>query len=133
VARYLRVSPKGLHLGSVPTPSAQVRIVGFGAARTLYRNRKPACRSLDAAVSVTHVGRRCDDCVFAKECTGQVRVDLLADGKPYRLLLAYTSAKNFLIYEAELREHHVPIEDIAHQLDVVDRRTFGEIRFSRPA
>jgi hypothetical protein len=132
VARYLRVSPKGLHLGSGPTPTAKVRIVGFGAARTLYRNRKPVCRSLDAAVSVTHVGRRCDGCAFAKECTGQVRVDLLAEGRPYRLLLAYTSAKNFLLYEAELREHRIPIEDVEHRIDVIDRRTFGEVRFSRP-
>lgn len=133
VARYLRVSPKGLHFGAAPTPSAEVRILGFGPARTLYRNRKPACRSLDAAVSVTHVGRRCDDCALAKECTGQVRVDLLADGRPFRLLLAFTSAKNFLIYEADLRERRIAIEDVMHRLDVIDRRTFGEVRFSEPA
>lgn len=82
---------------------------------------------------MTHAGRRCDDCAFAKECTGQVRVDLLAGGRPYRLLLAYTSAKNFLLYEADLRDLHISIEGVVHQVDVIDRRTFGEVRFSRPA
>jgi hypothetical protein len=132
VARYLRVSPKGLHLASDPVPSAFVNIVDWGPARTLYRNRKPACRSLDGAVSVTHPDRHCDRCTFNKHCTGQVRVDLLVTGKPYRLLLSYTSAKNFLIYQAELQDQRVKIEDILHRIEVIDRGSFGEVRFSRP-
>jgi hypothetical protein len=116
----------------VPTSSALVRIIGFGAARTLYRNRKPVCRSLDAVVSVSHVSRRCEDCVYNKECTGQIRVDLLAAGKPYRLLLAFTSAKNFLLYEAQLGEQRVKLDDVEHRIDVINRGSFGEVRFSRP-
>ena len=130
-ARYLTVSAKGLHLGRAVNPTAVVRILGFSPARTLYRARRPVCRSLDGAISVTHADRRCESCAFQKECTGQVRVDLLIAGRPYRVLLAYTSAKNFLIYETELRAENIPIEDIEHRLDVIDRGHFGELRFTR--
>jgi hypothetical protein len=130
-ARYLTVGSKGLQLGERPAPTATARILAWGAARTLYEQGRPVCRSLDGVVSVSHAGRTCDGCTFAPRCTGQIRVDLLIAGRPWRLMLAFTSAKNFLVYEASLQGQRVRIEDIDHRIAVVDRGRFGELRFSR--
>lgn len=133
VARYLTVSPRGLHLGREVVPTALGRILGWGPARTLYKDKKPICRSLDGTISVTHEERRCEECTFKSACTGQVRVDLLIRGRAWRLLLAYTSARNFLVYEAELKARKIVIEDVEHRLEVFDRGYFGEVRFRIPS
>ncbi len=129
-ARYLRVGPKGLHLHSTPTPSAMARVLDWRSARTLYEHRRPACRSLDGTHSVSHPGRHCAACPMASRCTGQVRVDILIEGRPWRLLLALTSARNFLVHEATLRSEGRDITAVPHRLQVVDRGTFGELLFS---
>ena len=103
--RYLTVRPRGfkLHPGNPPQPTLNVRILGYGSARTLYQNRKPQCRSLDGLQPIDNPSRSCTDCRTRSRCTPQVRLDLFVDHQPFRLLLAYTSAKHFLIYETELR------------------------------
>lgn len=129
-ARYLRVGPKGLHLQSTPTPTAIARVLDWGAARTLYEERRPACRSLDGTHSVSHPGRTCSGCTPAPRCTGQVRVDLLIEGRPWRLLLTLTSARNFLFHEAAIRSQGRDITAVSHRLQVLDRGSFGELRFA---
>lgn len=134
-ARYLTLRPDGLVLDDDPQPRAmlEARIVGHGAARTLYRGRKPTCRSLDAVKSVTDSDRRCQSCIERKHCTPQIRVDLFVDDAPYRLLLAYTSAKNFLLFWNELsRKGTEPAQGVT-TLRVVHRGSWGELRFERQA
>jgi hypothetical protein len=134
LARYLTVRPSGFVLhddGRPPRRSVEARILGYGGARTLYRDRKPDCRSLDGVASITHTGRRCTGCELRAKCTPQVRLDLIVDYKPYRLLLAQTSARNFLEHEAHLRQAGIAIETIAHRIEVIDRGSWGELRFER--
>ena len=133
--RYLTVRPRGFALNPDASlrPTLEVRILSFGAARTLYQNRKPLCRSLDGIEPTAPQGRRrCADCALRPRCTAQVRLDLLADTQPYRLLLAHTSAKNFLLYETQLRERGVALYDGLHRMTVINRGSWGELRFTQP-
>lgn len=133
LVRYLTVRPGGfeLHPGERLRPVVEARILGYGGARTFYKDRKPVCRSLDGLQPVTgDTDRVCRECEARERCTPQVRVDLIVERRPFRLLLAYSSARTFLAYEAELRQRRVAIEHVLTKITVVNRRTWGELRFS---
>jgi len=133
IARYLTVRPGGFELepGKRLRRVVEARILGYGGARTFYRDRKPVCRSLDGIRPVTgDTERTCRECEARARCTPQVRVDLIVERRPFRLLLAYSSARAFLAYEAELRQRRVAIEHVLTKITVVNRRTWGELRFS---
>ena len=129
--RYLTVRPQGFQLepGAPLRPTLQGRIVSTGAARTLYQARQPRCRSLDGVAPLDDRHRTCASCRLHAQCTPQLRLDLFVDAQPWRLLLAYTSAKNYLLYEARLRHDGVSIEDPLHDLTVITRGSWGEVRF----
>ncbi len=97
--RYLTVRPQGfeLHPDQPLRISLQARIISLGGARTLYQQRQPRCRSLDAIAPLDDPNRTCASCRFRSQCTAQLRLDLFVDAEPFRLLLAYTSAKNALL------------------------------------
>jgi hypothetical protein len=133
LVRYLTVRPRGLELqpGERLRPIVDARILGHGGARTLYEDRKPRCRSLDGVRPVTgDTNRSCADCHLRQRCTPQVRLDLIVERRPFRMLLAYSSARAFLVYEAELRRRGVAIEQVVTSLTVVNRGSWGELHFS---
>lgn len=129
---YLSVKPRGFLLTTSgdPLPVIEARILSFGGARTLYKDRRPDCRSLDGVHSASHTGRRCTGCDDKNSCTSQVRVDLIVDARAYRLLLAHTSARNFLAYDGNLTAKQIPLDVPLHRLEVVNRGSWGEVRFS---
>jgi len=131
LARYLTVTPRGVLLADEqqPLPSIAVRILGYGGARTLYRKHRPVCRSLDGVAAVTDQDKRCAECPQRDECTPQVRLDLIVRGRPYRLLLAFTSARNFLGYVGRLERDRIDLASVEHELLVVPRGSWGEVRF----
>lgn len=131
LVRYLSVRPEGflLRKGQAPTPRIEARILSFGAARTLYRDRRPACRSLDGVASVSQKGRQCGPCEHRPQCTPQVRLDLIVEGQAFRLLLAHTSARQFLAYESTLRARNLILDQTLHRLEVTHRGSWGEVRF----
>lgn len=131
LARYLTVTSRGFLLDGQHPPVRRlvVRILGFGGARTLYQQRKPVCRSLDGVVAVTEPTKQCETCAQHDSCTPQVRLDLVVDGKPHRLLLAFTSANNFLAYSGRLDIQRVAVDSIQHELLVVPRSGWGEVQF----
>jgi hypothetical protein len=133
--RYLSVRPHGFELNPAERlrPALEARILSFGSARTLYQNRAPLCRSLDAVRPITAKEHRtCAECALRNRCTSQVRLDLLVDIQPFRLLLAYTSAKNFLLYETQLRERGIALYEGLHHMTVINRGSWGELRFTQP-
>jgi hypothetical protein len=133
LVRYLTVRPRGFELqpGERLCPVVEARILGYGGARTFYQDKKPLCRSLDGIRPVTgDTNRTCRECEARERCTSQVRVDLIIERQPFRLLLVYSSARAFLVYEAELHQRGVAIENVLTKIVVVDRRTWGELRFS---
>lgn len=131
LTKYLTVTPRGLLLegDSRPATVAEARFLAFGGARTLYRDRKPVCRSLDAVASIDHEDRRCAGCADLAACTPQVRVDLVIDKHAYRLMLAFTSARNFLEHVSRLRQQGVDPLAAEHQIIVTPRGPWGELRF----
>ena len=133
LVRYLTVRPRGFELqpGERLRPVVEARILGHGGARTFYRDRKPVCRSLDGLRPVTgDTDRVCVECEARARCKPQVRIDLIVDRRPFRMLLAYSSAHAFLGYDAELRQRRVAIEDVVTKITVVNRGSWGELRFS---
>ena len=131
MARYITVRPLGIDLGNNRKliPALNCRILDYGAARTLYRNRRPVCRSLDAVKAIKDANKLCQQCVDRDHCTGQIRLDLLFENCPYRLLIAYTSAKNFLLYTGKLAEKKIEIQTTDTKIVVVNRGSWGELRF----
>jgi hypothetical protein len=129
--RYLSVRAHGFELqpGEPLRPTLVARILGLGAARTLYQQRQPRCRSLDGLAPLDEPNRSCAGCRLRAQCTPQLRLDLFVDAQPLRLLLAYTSAKNALLYEAGLRQRGLSIEEPLHRLTVINRGSWGEVRF----
>jgi len=132
--RYLSVRPRGfeLHAGERLRPVIHARIIGYGSARTLYQQREAHCRSLDGLSSLSAPNRHCAECQRRARCTAQVRLDLLLDVQPFRLLLAHTSAKNFLLYDAQLRQRRIVLYNVLHRIAVLNRGSWGELRFTLP-
>lgn len=133
LVRYLTVRPGGFELqpGHRLQPVVEARILGYGGARTFYQDRKPICRSLDGLRPITgNTDRTCAECEARARCTPQVRIDLIVERRPFRLLLAYSSARAFLEYEAELRLRRVAVEDVLTKIAVTNRGSWGQLRFS---
>jgi len=132
LVRYLTVRPRGFELapGRPLERVLEARIVAYGAARTLYQDRAPRCRSLDGVRPLSGGGRLCGECKLRSRCTPQIRLDLFVGRQALRLLLAYTSAERFLLYEAQLRQRGIAVEDALHRIEVLDRGSWGELRFS---
>jgi hypothetical protein len=131
LARYLTVTSRGFVLEGQtdPQPRLVVRILSYGGARTLYQNRRPTCRSLDGIAAIADPAKQCQECPQADRCTPQVRLDLVVDSKPYRLLLSFTSAKNFLAHVGRLEAARVAIDSLQHEFVVLPRSGWGEIQF----
>jgi hypothetical protein len=131
-ARYLAVRPGGLQMPhGLIVSSLRVRLLLFRPARTLYEDHQPRCRSLDGIQSITE-GRACAACLLRKTCTPQIYIELLHDRVPYRLLLAYSSARNFMLFVSRLRQNGQPVENAEALLSVRDRGRWGELRFISP-
>jgi hypothetical protein len=129
-ARYIRVLPDGLDIdGALPLrKSIDATILAYGGARTLYHAKQPVCRSLDGVRAVKDPHKSCSDCYDKKYCTPQVRVDLMFDGLPYRLLLAFSSGKNFLLYVGTPERSQV-LSRIVTRIRVIHRGSWGELAF----
>jgi len=131
-ARYLAVRPSGLQMPHGPiVQTLRARLLACRPARTLYENHQPRCRSLDGIQSITEA-RTCASCLLRKTCTPQIYLELLHDRVPYRLLLAYTSARNFMTFASRLRQQGQSVENADILLSVLDRGRWGELRFLTP-
>ncbi len=129
--RYLSVRPHGFEADGRVLLELRARVLHHGPARTLYSRRRPACRSLDGVAALSSTDKTCADCADRQRCTPQVRLDFLHGSEPYRVLLAFTSAKNFLLYETELRKSKTLLHEVVTCMRVVHRGTWGEVRFRR--
>ena len=128
-ARFLTLRPNAVMVDDRPRERVEARILAHGSARSLYRGRRPCCRSLDGLESIEH--KSCEACVDLKNCTPQVRLHLLIEQRPYQLLLAYTSAKNFLLYVQALAAQGLDVHNVVTAITITDRGSWGEARFQR--
>lgn len=134
-ACYMTVRPLGIDLGNNRKliPALDCQILNFSAAKTLYLERRPVCRSMDAVKAYGKSDRNCRQCPDQNRCTDQIRLDMLFENRSYKLLIAYTSAKNFLLYTSKITEQKIEIHTIDTKLVVVNRGSWGELRFYRAA
>ena len=133
-ARYLSIQPTGLRFPhGLLRASVSATLLTCRPARTLYKNRRPVCRSLDGTRSIKEE-TSCTSCAHRKDCTAQIYLELLVESVPYRLLLAYTSARNFMQFASRLRQRGQNAENAPVIISVRDRGRWGEVRFiSQPA
>lgn len=133
MVRCMTIRALGIDLGNGRKLMANLncRILNYGAAKTLYRQRRPICSSLDTVKALKDPKKLCQQCLDRNHCTGQVRVDLLFEYCPYPAAagLAYTSAKNFLLYTGKLAQQQLEIQTIDTKIIVVNRGSWGELRF----
>jgi hypothetical protein len=128
-ARYLSVRPTGIQMPYGPIRSTlSVSLLAFRPARTRYENHHPVCRSLDAVRAISEV-RECASCMLRQSCTPQIFIELIHDQVPYRLLIAYSSARNFLIFVSRLRGMGLQVENAQVLISVRDRGRWGELHF----
>jgi len=130
--RYLRMTPQGLQFpDGALRATITARIHHANPTRTLYRDKKPVCRSLDGSKPLRPVvAAHCAPCPEREGCTAQLNLQLSVEGVPYNLLLSFTSLKNFLLFRNKLNR---PLDRSEIVLNVVDRGRWGELRFSAPA
>jgi len=130
MSRYASVTPKGILLpcASMPYNPLPINIITYKPARTRYIDRKPVCRSLDGARSVDRK-QSCLKCLDVRTCTAQIALDFRHRGVPFKLLLAFTSAKNFVVLIQKLSAAATPLEKAAIEIRVTDRKTWGEVHF----
>jgi len=128
--RYASITPQGVLLPQAATPynPLPVCMITFKPARTRYVNRKQICRSLDGVHSVNSQNY-CARCQDIRSCTPQIALDFTYRSFHYRLLLAFTSAKNFiaLIHKAQSLDR--TIDGLQVNIHVVDRGRWGEASF----
>jgi len=129
--RELLVRARGFELNPQRRlqPHIEARILSFGAARTRYNHRDVRCRSHDALRPLSDPERDCARCDLIARCTPQLRLDLIVERQAWRLLLERSAAKHFLDYHARLHRA-VAVEDIVHRITVINRGSWGELRFA---
>jgi hypothetical protein len=130
--RYATITPKGILLphAAIPYNPLDATIITYGPARTRYFNRKPLCRSLDGLHSIDN-RTLCSACRDSRSCTPQIALDISYCKLPFRLLLAFTSAKNFLAALRTINPSAGNIQGIEISINVTDRGHWGEAHFSR--
>lgn len=130
-ARYASLKPGGIILEASAPPVAMLRVqvASVADARTLYRGGRPLCRSLDGVRSVQDRARQCAGCRERPQCTPQLRIDFHHGRGIWRMLLAYTNARNLVLYQAQLRRRGLAIEQVTTRLRVADRGRWGELSF----
>ena len=130
---YMTIRPSGIDLGNKRKllPAIDCKILNFSAEKILYRKQRPVCRLMNAVNAFDESKGNCRQCLDRHRCIDQIGLDLLFENRRYRLCLAYTSAKNFLIYTSKIVEQKIEIHTIDTKLVVVNRGSWGELRFYR--
>ena len=131
-SRYALLTPKGIVLPSSTTPynPLPATIVTYKPARTRYVNKKPVCRSLNGIQSLND-SAPCVSCDYRRTCTPQIALEIQYRIIPYRIMLAYTSAKNFMAFLRTLYTINKPFENALVDISVIDRGKWGEAMFSQ--
>jgi len=130
-ARYATITPAGIILAGsdMPYNPLPVTIVTYKSARTRYVNRYPLCRSRNG-ISAVNGQKRCIPCEEKRVCTPQISLEVMYRVVPFRILIAYTSAKNFLMFTKTLFARHQQLEQIRVEISVIDRGRWGEACFA---
>jgi hypothetical protein len=129
IARYVQIRPDGIHLanGSI-CPELEAQVLSFSAARTRYEKHQSVCRSLDG-IQTINADRKCSPCPLRKDCTAQIRLDLIHCSGVLRFLLSQRSLRNFMLFSSTVRQRKIPLTRATITIKVLNRGRWGELRF----
>jgi hypothetical protein len=129
-ARYATITPAGVILPQTTLPynPFTVNLVTYGPARTRYLNKRPLCRSLNGTTSA-NTGQSCNRCDNTRSCTPQIALDVMYNKIPFRFMLAFTSANNFLALSRILLIKKIPLQGALINITIINRGKWGEASF----
>lgn len=126
IAKYAKVLPNGIDLaGQEILPAITARILSFGSAKTRYENNLPVCRAEDIDTM-----KGCSACEKRKDCTPQIRLDVVHWSGIFRFYLSSAALRNFMLFLSALNQRQIPPAGTTITLAVLNRGRWGELRFS---
>lgn len=130
IARCVQIRPDGINLGNGSICSElEAEVLSFSPARTRYERHHPVCRSLNG-IQTINADRRCSSCPLRKDCTPQIRLDMIHFSGVLRFLLSHTSLRNFMLFLSTLQQQKIPLNGAMITIKVLNRGRWGELRFS---
>jgi hypothetical protein len=123
-----RITPKGFAFLEEQTPELTGRIGHVRLIRKLFEEGFLTCSSSDGVRARN--GTVCDDCRHPR-CQPRLRIHIHERHAVFVLDLAYSSARNLLRLQHELRSEGLPLDDVNLQLSVKNRGRWGEVIFER--
>ena len=129
IARCVQIRPEGINLGNGSIcPEIEAEVLSFSPARTRYENHQPVCRSIDG-IQTTHADGRCCCCTLRKDCTSQIRLDMIHGSAVIRLLLSHASLRNFMLFLSTLKQRKIRLKGERITIKVLNRGRWGELKF----
>lgn len=129
IVSSVQIRPDGIKLenGSI-YPRLEAEVLSFSPARTRYKKHHPVCRSIDG-IQTIHAEGWCSSCALRKDCTGQIRLDLIHRSAVIRLLLSHASMRNFMLFLSTLKQQKIQLKAESIIIKVLNRGHWGELKF----
>jgi len=133
IVSSVQIRPDGIKLenGSV-CPRLEAEVLSFSPARTRYYKNHPVCRSIDG-IQPIQADTRCSSCTLRKNCTYQIRLDLVHRSAVIRLLLSHASLRNFMLFLSTLKQQKIQLNAENIIINVLNRGRWGELTFQLQA
>ena len=130
IARYVQIRPDGINLGNGSIcPEIEAEVLSFSPARTRYEKHQLVCRSLNG-IQTIHADCSCSSCPLRKNCTAQIRLDMIHCSGVIRFLLSQSSLRNFMLFLSTLQRRNIPLKGARVTIKVLNRGRWGELKFS---
>ena len=129
IVSSVQIRPNGIKLEDGSSyPRLEAEILSFSPARTRYYKHHPVCRSIDG-IQTIHADGWCSSCALRKDCTGQIRLDLIHRSAVIRLLLSRSSLRNFMLFLSTLKQQKIQLKAESIIIKVLNRGRWGELTF----
>lgn len=130
IARYVQIQPQGINLGNGSIcPEFEAEVLSFSPAKTRYEKHQPVCRSLNG-IQTINADCRCSCCPLRKDCTAQMRLDMIHSSGVLRFLLSHSCLRNFMLFLSILQHQKIQLEGTRITIKVLNRGRWGESTFS---
>jgi hypothetical protein len=129
IAGNVQILPIGIKLANKQiTPEIKAEVLSFAPAKTRYEKNQPVCHSPDA-IQAPNVSYACCSCRLRKNCTPQMRLDIICSNGKLRFLLQYASLRNFMLFLSALAKQKIPLQGSTITIKVLNRGRWAEVQF----
>jgi len=130
IARYVQIQAQGINLGNGSIcPELEAEVLSFSPAKTRYEKHQPVCRSLNG-IQTINADCSCSCCPLRKDCTPQIRLDMIHSSAVLRFLLSHTCLRNFMLFLSTLQHRKIQLQGTSITIKVLNRGRWGESTFS---